>query len=617
NTLALRTNLSGDPTFRVLLARVRETTLGAYQHQDVPFEKLVEELAVERSLAHTPIFQVMFNFLNLEEERRDLHGLTLQTLGGAGDPDSKFDLTLYAQEQDQGLVLRVLYAVELFDAERMEETLAQLHVLLEQVAEDSDRPLTAYSLRTPSALSALPDPTLRLPAAWHGPVHSLFTSQARRSPERTALRDPQEEWSSGELEARASQLNRWLLARGLRREEVVAVYADRSASLVWALLGVLGAGGAFLVLDAAYPAARLARQLRAARPRVLLRLESAGPLPAEVEAWLSEAGVPCLVLPARSAAERTGLLAGFPAGAPEVAVGPEDAAYLAFTSGTTGEPKGIVGTHRPLSHFVAWQRDAFGLGADDRFALLSGLAHDPLLRDVFTPLSLGATLCIPDPSRLDAPGYLAFWLAAEGVTVLHLTPAMGQLLRAGGDASLPALRHAFWGGDKVRASDTAALRVRAPGVESDVFYGATETPQAVSSFPVPQEWEGSEVLPVGRGIEGVQLLVLTPAGELAGIGEVGEICVRTPYLARGYLNDERGTRESFVASPFSSDSTDLVYRTGDLGRYRPDGAVQIQGRADAQVKLRGFRVEPAEVEAALREYPGIREAAVALRENAP
>ncbi|MBV9775387.1 MAG: amino acid adenylation domain-containing protein, partial [Gemmatimonadetes bacterium] len=613
NTLALRTDLSGMERqgFRELLARVREGTLGAYAHQDVPFEKLLEELQVERSLAHTPLFQVMFNFLNLDEERRELPSVSMQPLAASGDPDSKFDFTLYAQEQEGGLFLRVLYTVELFDAERMEGMLAQLHALLEQVAADPDLPLAAYSL---GGHPALPDPTLPLDATWDGPVHARFAARAALSPERIALRHPAgDEWTYAELDARANRLAHRLREQGAGREQVVAVYADRGTALVWAMLGVLKAGAAFLVLDPAYPATRLARQLRAAGPRILLQAESAGPLPAEIEAWLAEADAPRLVLPAA----RTGFLDEHPAEAPAVEVGPNDLAYVVFTSGTTGEPKGILGTHAPLAHFVGWQRDRFGLAESDRFSLLSGLAHDPLLRDVFTPLSLGATLCIPDARELGTPGYLAGWMAREGVTVAHLTPAMASLL-ASGDAALPALRHAFWGGDKVRAGDVAALRARAPGVESTVFYGATETPQAVAFFPVPRETADTrEVLPVGHGIDGVQLLVLTPAGGLAGVGEVGEICVRTPYLARGYLHDEAGTRERFVVSPFTGNPADRVYRTGDLGRYRPDGEVQILGRADGQVKVRGFRVEPAEIEAALRAHPQVRDAAVVPREDTP
>ncbi|HEX2189518.1 MAG TPA: amino acid adenylation domain-containing protein, partial [Longimicrobiaceae bacterium] len=407
-----------------------------------------------------------------------------------------------------------------------------------------------------------------------------------------------------------------LLADGLRRGDVVAVHARRSASLAWALLGVLGAGGAFLVLDPAYPGIRLARQLRAARPRVLLRLPESGPLAPEVEAWLADAGVAALSLPARAEAERSGLLAGHPTGAPPVEPGPDDLAYVAFTSGTTGEPKGIVGTHGPLAHFVAWQAAEFGLTADDRFAMLSGLAHDPLLRDVFTPLSLGATLCVPDPVELASPGYLARWLAAEGVTAAHLTPAMASLLGSGAPTALPALRHVFWGGDRVHGADVARLRPLAPHARSTVFYGATETPQAVGFHRVSGEPAEAEALPVGRGIEGVQLLVLARGGGLAGIGEVGEVCVRTPHLARGYLHDEAATRDRFVPNPLAGDPADRVYRTGDLGRFRPDGTVQVLGRADAQVKVRGFRVEPGEVEAALREHPSVREAAVVLRDMA-
>jgi amino acid adenylation domain-containing protein/non-ribosomal peptide synthase protein (TIGR01720 family) len=610
NTLALRTDLSGDPGFRELLGRVREATLGAYAHQDLPFERILEELQPARSLSHSPLFQVMLNLLNLQEEgRSELQGLALEGFGER-EPMSKFDMTLYVGEGEEGIRLNLVYDADLFEAARMAELLAQLQALLAQAAADPDRALASYTLRTPAALAVLPDPAIPLAGAWHGPVHALFAAQARRAPERTALRGAGETWTYAELEARSSQLAHWLLARGLARGEAVAVYADRGAALVWAMLGVLGAGGAFVVLDPAYPPARLARQLAAARPRVLLRAESAGALPAEVEAWLAGAGAAVLELPSLAAARRTDFLGEMAATAPEVDVGPEDVAYVAFTSGTTGEPKGIVGTHRPLSHFVAWQRETFGLGEDDRFALLSGLAHDPLLRDVFTPLSLGAALCIPDAREMGTPGYLARWLAEEAVGVVHLTPAMGQLLREGGGGGLPALRHAFWGGDKVRARDVAALRERAPAAESVVFYGATETPQAVSYFPVPRPWRGPEVLPVGRGIAAAQLLVLRPGGGLAGVGEVGEICVRTPHLARGYLHDEAGTRERFVASPFSGAPGDRMYRTGDLGRYRPDGAVQILGRADAQVKVRGFRVEPGEVEAALREHPGVREAVV-------
>jgi amino acid adenylation domain-containing protein len=304
----------------------------------------------------------------------------------------------------------------------------------------------------------------------------------------------------------------------------------------------------------------------------------------------------------------------------------EDAlAYVAFTSGSTGEPKGILGTHAPLAHFLAWHAAASGLSAADRGGLLAGLAHDPLLRDLFTPLALGGTLCVPAPATYESPVRLLAWMARETVSVAHLTPALAQLLSegaaaAGGGPRLPALRHVFFGGDLLRGRDAARLRALAPAVRCVNFYGATETPQAMGWHvvdPASAALEPDRRLPLGRGIEGVQLLVLNRAGALAGIAELGEIHVRTPYLAAGYLDDEQLTRERFTGNRLAAEAGagDRLYRTGDLGRYRPDGEVEFAGRADNQVKLRGLRIELAEIEAALCRHPAVAAAAALLREQ--
>ncbi|HEV2735418.1 MAG TPA: amino acid adenylation domain-containing protein, partial [Longimicrobiaceae bacterium] len=614
NTLALRTDLSGAPAFRELLARVRESTLGAYAHQDVPFEQVLEAVRPERSLSYAPVFQVFFNLFNFEESVIRLPGLAIEPLPWGAEEQSKFDLTLYVLQGEEGIRLSMLYDADLFGAARTAEMLEQYRLLLEQAVADPEASVASYSLVTAAARERIPDPALPLAAEWAGPVTAMFAAQAARSPERLAVQDAEERWSYGELDRRSAQLAHGLLAGGVQPGEVVAVYAHRSASLVWALLGILRAGAAFVVLDPAYPALRLEGYLRAARPAGWLRIAAAGEPPAAVETAAAATARCRLVLPGLAAAASAGLLDGLPAHDPEVRVGPESLAYLAFTSGTTGAPRGIAGTHRPLSHFVRWQRDAFALEADDRFTLLSGLAHDPLLRDVLTPLSLGASVHVPDPERVGAPGWLGAWMAREAVTATHLTPAMGAVLATAADARLPRLRLAFWGGEAVSAADTARLRSLAPTVRSVVFYGATETPQAVAWHPVPEDAApGGGALPVGRGIEGAQLLVLGRGGEQAGIGEAGEIAVRTPYLALGYLDDEAGTRERFVANPATGDPADRTYRTGDLGRYRPDGAVDFLGRADHQVKVRGFRVEPREVEAALERHASVREAVVVAR----
>ena len=301
--------------------------------------------------------------------------------------------------------------------------------------------------------------------------------------------------------------------------------------------------------------------------------------------------------------------------APCAVVHPDAPAWIAFTSGSTGEPKGIVGSHRPLSHFLDWHQRTFGLGEADRFSLLSGLAHDPLLRDVFTPLWAGGELRVPAPERMAEPGWLAGWLAREAVTVAHLTPAMARLLTTGKATDeadpLAGLRLICSGGDALTGDDVARLRQAAPRALLVNVYGATETPQ-VMGWKVVEE--AASRIPLGRGIDGVDLLVLGRSGRPAGVGELGEICIRTPYLALGYRDDPAGTAERFAPDP-GAGSGGRLYRTGDLGRYEPDGEVTYAGRADRQVKIRGFRIEPGEIEAAIGGLPGVRQAAVVMREE--
>ncbi|HEY0511016.1 MAG TPA: amino acid adenylation domain-containing protein [Thermoanaerobaculia bacterium] len=627
NSLVLRTDLSGCPTFGELLARVRQVALDAYTHQDLPFEQLLQELRPERDLSRTPLFQVFFNFQNLASSSLSLPGLTIENLTSPED-FSKFDLTLYVMEEgDGGIRLDLVYNAALFTAARSREVLAQFELLLTQVAAQPDAGIDRFSLLTPEARQILPDPTAELDASWIGPVHQHLSSWAAREPRRLAVADPEGTWSYGELEAQSNRLAHRLLAGGVGRQEVIAIYAHRSATLVWAVLGALKAGAAFVVLDPAYPAARIVETLTLAQPRAWLEMTAAGGVPEALASFV--AGLPgCLrlALPPWTECADGGPLADQPVADPGVPVGPDDLAYVAFTSGSTGAPKGILGRHGPLSHFLPWQRREFGLAEEDRFSLLSGLGHDPLQRDLFTPLYLGATICIPDPAEIVLPGRLSAWMRRQGVSVAHLTPAMGQLLTESGAGTpevLPALRYVFLVGDVLTRRDVARLRLLAPGVTCVNLYGSTETQRAVGyhvvdgaeATPAPGERRGKEVLPLGWGMQDVQLLVLSHAGQLAGIGEVGEISMRSPHLARGYLGDEAGTAERFLANPFTALAGDRLYRTGDLGRYLPDGEVAFVGRADTQVKIRGFRIELGEIQAQLGRMPGVREAMVLATEE--
>lgn len=612
NSLALRTKLGAGLRFEAALARVRDTAVAAYVHQDVPFEKLLEHLQPDRDLSRTSIFQVFFNMLNLPAVKVQLPELKVEEIP-TPEVGAKFDLTVYVEEQQERIHIDWVYNADLFDAERIAAMQEQFRFLLEQVVEHPTARIDSYSLLAREESSRLPDSRAALqPADWRGAVHVQISQQARRSPQQVALVDRHTSWTYRDLEERSDRVARWLRETGVGPGDGVAIYAHRSAPLVQAVLGVWKAGAAFLILDPSYPASRLAAGLRQVAPRAWITVASAGRPPEALAEWTTTSHL-----------ELDDLGDGTPSttamAAPAVEVAPEDVAYFAFTSGSTGKPKAVVGCHRPVAHFIGWQVAQFGLQSTDRFTMLSGLSHDPLLRDLFTPLSLGATLCIPDPEVLESPAELLTWLATEQVTVCHLTPALGQMLVAGRaltDTSLPTLRWAFFGGDRLHRQDLRELSRLAPQVRSVNFYGATETPQVMSWFE-PSENETAESIPVGHGIAGVDLLILNQAGGLAGVGEQGEIHIRTPFLSLGYLNDEKQTAERFLTNPFTAEPADRVYRTGDLGRYRPDGAVELTGRADQQVKIRGFRIEPAEVEAALVSDPEVREAVVIAVADGP
>ena len=626
NALVLRVDLSGDPTFREVMRRVRKVALEAYAHQDLPFEKLVEELQPKRDLSRSPLFQVLFNMRNFSDRRIELAGLEVEILPPP-PAMSKYDLTLYAPEQDGSIQLQVVYNTDLFGDARMVAMLSQLEHLLSQIIENPDERISRFSLVTSASRAILPNPASALDATWYGAIDSLFSDQASRLPEHVAVVDAHDSWSYAGLDTRSNQLANYLRASGIQSQDIVAIYGHRSASLVWALLGVLKAGGAFLILDPAYPASRLIDYLRAAQPRGWLQMEEAGVVPETLEHSLTTLSQCChLKLPHCPTAVGEDPLAGYSMENPGVTVGPDALAYVAFTSGSTGKPKGILCRHGPVSHFLPSLTQTFGFSETDRFSVLSGLSFNPLHREIFTPLSLGATLCIPDPEDI-APGRLAEWMKRSDISVAHLTPAMNQILtEANHGTTLTSLRYAFFAGDVLRKRDVSALRKLAPRVRVINFYGATETQRAVGHFIVPDEQDTisdkdqaenrlQEILPLGRGIKDVQLLVLDASRRLAGISEIGEIYFRSPHLAKGYLDDGALTSERFISNPFTKDPADRLYKTTELGRYLPDGNVAFIGRIDHQVKIRGFRIEPGEIEAVLGQHAAVHETVVVARED--
>ncbi len=627
NNLALRLNLSGNPTFEALLDRVRQVCTEAYAHQDVPFEHVLEHLAIKRDPSRSPVFQVFLSMLEFPEpDHAGSHASLTMTPFGLARTEAKFDLTLYVREQPDGLHLALVYNTDLCTAERMKCFVQQFHHLLTQLTKQPGACIGELSLVTPQTARVLPQPTQPLSDAWVGAIHRLFAEQAQRVPQQLAVRDPQGDWTYAALEASSNQLAHDLRSRGIRNQDVVAIYGYRSAALVWAVLGVLKAGAAFLILDPLHPAARLRQYLELAQPAGWLQLQAADEPPEALAAWLTQHTWRChRLLPVAPNVTSHDPLYNMPNSAPEVEVGPDDLACVAFTSGSTGQPKGVLGRHGPLTHFVPWLQQQFAFSETDRFSMLSGLSHDPLQRDIFPPLQLGATICIPAPETIRQPGQLAAWMQREAISVAHLTPALGSLLTVpepGRDiatVTMPALRRALFVGDVLTRREVDRLQQAAPNVTCINLYGTTETQRALAYHVVAPQQEGwaKEIIPLGQGMPDAQLLVLNAAGQLAGVSELGEIYVRSPHLARGYLGSDDLTQERFLANPFTNLAGDRLYRTGDLGRYRPDGLVESAGRADAQVQIRGFRVEPGEVQAMLERHPAVRETVVVARDVQP
>jgi amino acid adenylation domain-containing protein len=605
NTLVLRTDLSGAPSLRRLAAQVRQVTLEAYSHQDVPFEAVLARLRPERDLSRAPLFQVLLNMLNLPAADGSLPGLGLRVLTPAEVP-SKLDMTLYVSEAESGVRINLVYNADLFAGARMAELLAQLEILLEAAVARPEDPLESFALVTPAARALLPDPAAALAEPPFPPIARLFLDCAAAHSAETALRWRAGAWTYAQLAARAGEIARSAAAAGAGPGTVVAVTGPRCPELVASLLGVFLSGGALLLLDPKLPAARVRVMVEDARPVCLIDPEAAG----EEGGWRQELeALPILAVPPAAAGGTE------PGEGPGMHAAPDDPAYVFFTSGTTGRPKAVLGRHKGLSHFLTWQREEFGIGPGDRAAQLTGLSFDVVLRDILVPLTSGATLDLPAEEDFD-PARILSWIQERGITMLHTVPTLAGawLSAAPPELRVESLRWTFFAGEPLLDQVVERWRAAFPRTAVVNLYGPTETTLAKCFYRVPDP-PARPVQPVGSPLPQTQALIL--AGERrCGLGEVGEIVVRTPFRSLGYLNNPEESRLRFRPNPFTGDAGDLLYYTGDRGRFRLDGSVEILGRLDEQVKIRGVRVELAEIRAALGRHPGVGESAVLLHRPA-
>jgi len=604
NLLAIRTNLAGDPDFREVLRRVRESTLNAYDHQDLPFEKLVEALQPARTAAHTPLFQVTFELHHRRGKGVGFQGLEVEWPELAERNNiAKYDLSISMSETEDGLNGFVLYNADLFDATTIDRMMGHFQVLLSGIVANPDQPISQLPLLTGDELhwcvTEANATQEEVPVAY---FHRMFEAQMERTPDATALKQDNRRMTYRELNERANQLANFLRSSGIGLESLVGVFMHRSPEMMVALLGVLKSGGAYVPLDPTYPLERL--QFMAADAGVKIVLTEK-----RLAGTLAISGITEITLES----SWDSLIAPLPAENHSVPLHPLNLAYVIYTSGSTGRPKGVMITHLGITNYVRWAADAYR-AANGRGALVhSPIGFDMTLTGLFPPLVVGKSVELLS----EAPGVERLkekLLEEKGFSLIKITPAHLELL----NRQLPpeALQGRTGtlvvGADALSAEALSLWRAQVDGTNIINEYGPTETVVGCAIYTISDGTTRSGPVPIGVPISNMQMYVLDQNLGPAPIGVEGELYIGGFGVARGYLNRPDLTAERFVPDPFSREPNSRLYRTGDACHYLAERRdhIEFRGRLDYQVKLRGFRIELGEIEAALLRHPAVREAVV-------
>ena len=640
--IVLRTPTVLNQPFNALLEQVSHGVLESSQHST----------SIKDISSHLDR-QTLFRFAAYEIGLRAQHNLESTDL-----------LVHYSFSTDGVISVTGRYNQRLFSSKRIAGVLNQLLVLIQNGTAEPSQPIAAIEMSPTDQKQLLPDPSSDLEwSSFRGAINDIFEANAEAFPDRLCVIETksgasaQRQFTYRHINEASNILAHHLVQSGIERGDVVMIYSYRGVDLVVTVMGILKAGATFSVLDPAYPPDRQNIYLEVSMPKGLIVIakatEDSGPMSDKVRQFIGQqlklkTEVPALRL--EDDGKLTGglinnkdILADYSdlrAKSPGVVVGPDSTPTLSFTSGSEGKPKGVRGRHFSLAFYFDWMAKTFKLSSDDKFTMLSGIAHDPIQRDMFTPLFLGAQLLVPSKEDIQNEK-LAEWMKSYGATVTHLTPAMGQILVGGASARFESLHHAFFVGDILIKRDCRSLQNLAPNVNIVNMYGTTETQRAVSFYEIPSfnDRPGyldsmKDVIPAGQGMYNVQLLVVNRHDntKLCAVGELGEIYVRASGLAEGYLGTPDLTAKKFVKNWFIGSERgieidkkrfasqkqprwakhylgprDRLYRSGDLGRYTPNGHVECSGRADDQVKIRGFRIELGEIDTHLSQHPLIRE----------
>ncbi|MEK6283066.1 MAG: amino acid adenylation domain-containing protein [Acidobacteriota bacterium] len=611
NMLVLRTNLAGAPSFLEVLRRVREVTLGAHTHQELPFEKILDELQPQRDLSIQPLFQVVLVLQNAARQSPQLPGLNVQ-LQEIEDTTAKFDLTFMVNETSQGVLISLQYNSDLFDPETANRMLSHLQTLLRSIVENPSQTISRLPLLTEEERHELLTKSNKAPDDFGLAecLHQLFESQAERAPDAVAVTFQGEALTYGQLDGRANQLAHYLQAHGVGPEVMVPICMERSLEMVVGILGILKAGGAYVPLDPAYPKERLAFMLDDTQSPVLLTQQSL------LELLPAYAGrIACIDADGPQIAEHS-------KSSPVCRVATENAAYVIYTSGSTGKAKGVVVEHAQVVRLLAATQAWYNFNSEDVWTFFHSYAFDFSVWELWGAFLYGGRLIIVPYDVSRAPEAFYELLRSEQVTVLNQTPtAFRQLLSA--DDSLAAasdlqLRLVIFGGEALefRSLDSWFARHGDTRPQLVNMYGITETTVHTTYRPVSakdiREASGSMI---GKPIPDLAIYVLDSQMELVPLGVAGEMYVGGAGLARGYLNRPELTAQRFIAHPWSSKAGARLYRSGDLARRVTNGDIQYLGRIDDQVKIRGHRIEIAEIETALSGHPAVRQAVVIARQD--
>ena len=605
NTLALRIDLRGNPTFETLLTRVKQTAVEAFEYQELPFEKLVEELKPER-LNRIPFFQVMFQFQHGPRNSAIIDGLTFTTESVEIDT-AKVDLSLGAYERDEALKFQMEYSTDLFDEQTIQSMFSRFEVLLESIVSHPDVSIAGLEIMTAAERT-------RLLVEWNdtredfGQYESLqerFERQAAQNPNAVAVIDGNVQITFADLNARANRLAHHLKRSGVGPEVRVAVFVERSLNLIVALFGVLKAGGAYVPLDVAYPQDRIDYLLHDSKPKILLTNEQ----------WQDRLpATDCLIVSLDGDRDK---INDEGVANPPVEVTAANAAYVIYTSGSTGKPKGVVGLHGATVNRLQWMYRRYPFAAEELCCQKTSLSFVDSIWEIFGPLLHGVPLVIfPDDVVRDVNLFVDV-LSTSHVTRLVLVPSLLRpMLEAGNDLGEGLSRLKLWtcSGESLPLSLAKSFQQRMPAALLLNLYGSSEVAADVSYYEITGS-EQLESIPLGWPIANTQLYVLDRSLQPVPVGVIGEIYVGGDNLARGYLERPELTAEKFVPNPFAAAPGVRLYRTGDRGRFLKNGALEFRGRTDYQVKMLGSRIELGEIESALENHEEIQESIVVARED--